>query len=160
MFHPWSSSSSSHPRFIESKVPQVISRVIHQSILTVAIAPCQQVLKRGIVSTYPIHAFALDPPSRSLKHFVQIVFRQPLLSSMSKIFVLGIQLPYSSPPDRFFFSKPGPSICSRIRVTSRFKLTVITAFFFNQFLLSFGIPARIGLGQRRDAVAQREDRVV
>jgi hypothetical protein len=48
----------SHPRFIESKVPQVLPRVIHWLIL--AIAPLQ-VLRRGKVSAYPIHAFALDP---------------------------------------------------------------------------------------------------
>ena len=58
-------SSPSSPSASSNQFPQVTSRVIHRSFLV-----------------YPIHAFALDPPSRSPKHFVRIILiRRPLLSS-------------------------------------------------------------------------------
>jgi hypothetical protein len=106
-----------HPRHPPSWLHQISflkslpESSIGQTSLSLSL-PCRQVLKRGIVSAYPIHAFAFDLPSRSPKHFVRIVFCQPLHSSMSKIFILRIQLPYSSPPHRFFFSEPRPLICS------------------------------------------------
>jgi hypothetical protein len=93
---PTASSSS-----VSSKFPQVIlESSLGQSSLSLSLR-CRQVLKRGIVSAYPIHAFILDP---SAKHFVRIILvRRPQSIIDAKIFVLGIQLPYSSPPHRFFF---------------------------------------------------------
>jgi hypothetical protein len=53
-------SSSSSVSTSSNQFPQVTSRVIHRSILI-----------------YPIHAFALDPPRRSLTHFIRIVSCRP-----------------------------------------------------------------------------------
>jgi hypothetical protein len=90
-----------------------------------------QVLKRGIVSNSPIHAFILDP---SPKHFVRIILVcRPLVTlSTSKVFVLGIQLPYS-PPHRFFFRASSLDLSSNSRYlkNQESRLTVITAFFSN-----------------------------
>jgi hypothetical protein len=84
-----------HPRFIESKVHQVtLESSIVKSSLSPSL-PCLQVLKGGIISDSPIHAFILDPSSP--KHFVRFIFVcQPPTLIDAKIFVLGIQLPYSS----------------------------------------------------------------
>ena len=90
--HPSVSSSPSlpqrgdslDPRFILVLQPRVVIlvpslhriflksffEIIHRSI--VSTSTFSLVLKRGIVSAYPIHAFALDHPN-SPKHFIRII---------------------------------------------------------------------------------------
>ena len=99
--------------------------------------PCHQVLKRGIVSAYPIHAFALDPPK------LTEAFRPNRLSSTSALFdVQDIRSRDSTlvskssiaPLPPIFFSKPRPICLITIHATSsRIKIqpTQITVFFPN-----------------------------
>jgi hypothetical protein len=117
-------SSSSSPSASSNQFPQVTSRVIHRSILI-----------------YPIHAFALDP-SCSPKHFIRIVSCRP----SPLIDVQDIRPRDSTPVFQLFFFKPRPRFVLEFTLHQDFdsRLTVITAF-FSQFLLSVGIPARIGL---------------
>jgi hypothetical protein len=116
MFHPWSYSLVVilvSIRFIES-----ISSSHFSSHPSVDPLPCQQVLKRGTVSVYLIYAFPLNPPS-SLKHFARIFFCRPSSFIDVKIFVLGIQLLYSSPLPSFFFQTSSLNLSLITRVGSQ-----------------------------------------
>jgi hypothetical protein len=114
-----------HPLHRINFLKSLLESSISQS--SMSLSPLQ-VLKRGIVSAYPIYAFILDP---SPKHFVRIIL--VLSTSAHFIDVQDIRprdsTPVFQPSAPFFFSEPRPSICCRIHATSRFKLTVITAFF-------------------------------
>jgi hypothetical protein len=105
---------SSTPSASSNQLPQVYSRVTYRSNVSLAI-------KRGIVSAYPIYAFALDPPSRSPKHFAQnILVRRPspfidARYSFSR-FNSRLKVIYrTAPTPPFFFqaSSLGLSSCSR-----------------------------------------------
>jgi hypothetical protein len=128
--------------------------------------PRHQVLKRGRVSAYPIHAFALDPPSRSPKHFARIILvRRPALSSTSKIFVLEIQLSSQSHLSHrshpFFFQSLVLFVSSRFMLPhqeSRSNPRKSQVFF--PILALLWNPGKDWLVQRRDAVAKKGDRGV
>jgi hypothetical protein len=171
--HPSVSSSPSlpqrgdslDPRFIlvlQSRVVILVSslhriflksffEIIHRLIVNPL--PCHQVLKRGIVYAYPIHAFALDHPN-SPKHFIRIILVVSTFIDVKDIRSRDSTLVSKSTPSLFF--KPRPSIC--LITLHRFKFPQIVVFFTNSCSpLEYRQELAV---QRRDAVAQKGDRGV
>jgi hypothetical protein len=158
-----SRQSTATSAFVSSPSPSAVSGVIHPSNLeppmksyidssigfilyvtpassSIVVCP-PQVLKRGIVSDVLIHAFALDP------QLLAKAFR-PNHSCLSTAALIDIQdiRPWDSTP---VFQPSAPLFLFRASSLnlspSRYLKTHDNHSFFFQFLLSFGIPARIGL---------------
>jgi hypothetical protein len=129
-----------HPLHRIKFIKLFLESSIGQSSLSPSL-PCHLVLKGGIVSDSPIHAFILD---LSPKHFVRFIFvcRPPTIIDVQDIRSRDSTLVFKALPRSFFFQASSSDCLITLPQDSR--LTVITAF-FSQFLLSVGIPARIGL---------------
>jgi hypothetical protein len=96
-----------HPLHRIKFIKLFLESSIGQSSLSPSL-PCHLVLKGGIVSDSPIHAFILD---LSPKHFVRFIFvcRPPTIIDVQDIRSRDSTLVFKALPRSFFF-KPRPSI--------------------------------------------------
>ena len=142
MLYPWSSSLES-PSTLHRIQSSSSHSTSHPSVkphrLSLPSSP-----QRG--DSFRSMSFVLDPPS-SPKQFVRIFRRPPSIVDVQDIRPRDSTLVFNVLLARPFFFKPRPSICPRF--TSRSRKSRLF-FWFCQFLLSFGIPARIGRRRRDD----------